>query len=371
MARLGLGPCWTCLFANDIDEKKAASYRKRFGGERLKVCDVEKLEPDALPSVAELVWASFPCQDLSLAGKGEGLDGERSGTFWPFWRLLRGLMRETRAPRMIVLENVCGAITSNRGKDFAAITGALSADGWRFGALVIDAVHFVPQSRPRLFIVAIRKDVTPPWGARRSDPNGLWHPRSLVEAKCALPAQTQERWIWWDMPAPPARNGVFADLIEDQPQGVRWDSETETQRLVSMMSLVNREKLRAAQRKKTMQVGALYKRTRNGIQRAEVRFDDVAGCLRTPGGGSSRQRILVVQDARVRSRLISPREAARLMGLPDDYELPQNYNEAYHLVGDGLVVPAVRFLATHILEPLCAEGGDRKAQVALHPVCRA
>lgn len=104
-------------------------------------------------------------------------------------------------------------------------------------------------------------------------------------------------------------------------------------------------------------VGGIYKRTRldeNGrkVQRAEVRFDDVAGCLRTPAGGSSRQLILVVEGNKVRSRLISSRETARLMGLPDEYELPENYNEAYHLTGDGVAVPVVRFLAEHILGPV-------------------
>ena len=106
-------------------------------------------------------------------------------------------------------------------------------------------------------------------------------------------------------------------------------------------------------------VGGIYRRTRTDgdgakVQRAEIRFDDIAGCLRTPAGGSSRQSIMIVQGSTVRSRLLSPREAARLMGLPEDYVLPENYNEAYHLVGDGVVVPVIRFLAAHILEPILA-----------------
>jgi DNA (cytosine-5)-methyltransferase 1 len=99
------------------------------------------------------------------------------------------------------------------------------------------------------------------------------------------------------------------------------------------------------------------------MQRAEVRFDDLSGCLRTPVGGSSRQSIIIVEGKSVRSRLLSPREAARLMGLPDSYKLPQNYNEAYHLAGDGVVVPVVRFLAANILEPLveAAETHEKEA----------
>ena len=116
-------------------------------------------------------------------------------------------------------------------------------------------------------------------------------------------------------------------------------------------------------------VGTVYKRTRfdaegNKVQRAEVRFDDIAGCLRTPGGGSSRQLILVVDGSEVRSRLISSRETARLMGLPDTYALPENYNEAYHLTGDGVVVPVVRHLASQIFEPVLSAESNRQKAVA-------
>ncbi|WP_308238051.1 DNA cytosine methyltransferase [Phenylobacterium sp. J426] len=93
-----------------------------------------------------------------------------------------------------------------------------------------------------------------------------------------------------------------------------------------------------------------------------------AACVRLPGG-SSRQVIIVVDGENVRSRLISARETARLMGLPDEYRLPKNYNEAYHLTGDGVAVDVVRHLAHHIFEPLlgigqeatCAEADDEAA----------
>lgn len=58
---------------------------------------------------------------------------------------------------MIVLENVFGALTSRQGKDFVAITSALSGSGYRFGAMVLNARLFVPQSRPRVFFVAVRR----------------------------------------------------------------------------------------------------------------------------------------------------------------------------------------------------------------------
>jgi DNA (cytosine-5)-methyltransferase 1 len=88
MARAGLGSGWKCLFANDFDHKKGETYRKNWGDKELKTLDVGSLKTSDLPGVADLAWASFPCQDLSLAGGGAGLKGDRSGTFWPFWRLM-------------------------------------------------------------------------------------------------------------------------------------------------------------------------------------------------------------------------------------------------------------------------------------------
>ena len=162
MARAGLGPSWKCLFANDFDRKKGETYRANWGSDALLVGDVRTLEAKQLPGHADLVWASFPCQDLSLAGAGAGLAGARSGTFWPFFDLVKKLRAEERGPKLLVLENVCGALTSHGGKDFSAICDALAAEGYNFGALVIDAALFLPQSRPRLFIVAVREDVPVP-----------------------------------------------------------------------------------------------------------------------------------------------------------------------------------------------------------------
>lgn len=359
MARAGLGPGWSCLFANDIDAKKGANYARNWGQSELRLEDVGKLRAADIPGTADLAWSSFPCQDLSLAGAGAGLRGERSGTFWPFWNLIKALDDEDRAPPMIVLENVCGALTSHGGKDFAAIGAAIADAGYRFGALVIDAVDFVPQSRPRLFIVAVDKNYPIPDRLMQPAPDEQWHTGALIEGYGRLSKLARDSWLWWRLPPPPKRNTVFADLIEEKPKGVPWHTAAETRKLLGMMSPVNKSKLEAAKKAGRRMVGAIYKRTRsdgNGgkTQRAEIRFDDIAGCLRTPAGGSSRQTIMLVDGSNVRSRLLSPREAARLMGLPEDYELPENYNEAYHLAGDGVVVPVVRHIAENILEPMLA-----------------
>lgn len=369
MAHAGLGRHWQCLFANDFDSKKGESYKANWGGESLRVADVASLTTADVPGQSDLAWASFPCQDLSLAGTAAGLKGERSGAFWPFWELIKALAEEGRAPRLVVLENVIGTLSSHRGKDFATIGEALASAGYRFGAVIVDARHFVPQSRKRLFIIGVLNALNVPDLLVNGDPNSEWHPTILIDAYQKLSRRSQAAWIWWSLPEPPLRNSVFADLLEMEPQGVIWHTASQTRDMLEMMSPVNLVKVEAAKKSGRRMVGTIYKRTRgtgpNGqkVQRAEIRFDDVAGCLRTPAGGSSRQAIMIIEGASIRSRLLSPREAARLMGLPDSYLLPKNYNDAYHLAGDGVVVPVVRFLAENLLEPLLvyAVAAEKKA----------
>ncbi|VTZ25802.1 DNA (Cytosine-5-)-methyltransferase (fragment) [Methylocella tundrae] len=186
----------------------------------------------------------------------------------------------------------------------------------------------------------------------------LWHPPAVRNAYAALPLALRRAWIWWTMPSPATHAATLSDLIEDDA-AVAWQAESETLGLLALMNEKNRRKIEAAKTAGRRVVGCVYRRTRSDPaggrrQRAEARFDGLAGCLRTPAGGSSRQVILVIEGERVRSRLISARETARLMGLPDAYHLPSNYNAAYHLTGDGVVVPVVRHLARHLLEPILA-----------------
>jgi DNA (cytosine-5)-methyltransferase 1 len=122
------------------------------------------------------------------------------------------------------------------------------------------------------------------------------------------------------------------------------------------MTPLHRAKVQAAQATGQRVVGTIYRRirTHDGVkaQRAEIRIDNVSGCLRTGSGGSSKQFLMIIEGKSIRSRLLSPREAARLMGVSDAYRLPENYSDAYHLMGDGLAVPVVAWLSEHILIPL-------------------
>lgn len=355
MARIGLGESWNCLFSNDFDEKKVAAYRANFSpAEELHHGDVEKVTTKQLAGNASLAWASFPCQDLSLAGNGKGLAGNRSGVFWSFWKLMQELHGEKRRPPIIALENVSGLITSHKGQDLTNLVDALVSAGYQVGALSVDGSLFTAQSRPRLFIIAVSNDVEIPRDLILASPHPLWHPQKLRDVINKMPSNLKKSWVWWDLPVPDEAPPHILDIIESEPVGVSWHTPDVTTKILDMMSPVHIAKIAAAKAEGNLVVGTAYKRTRNGIQCAEVRFDGKSGCLRTPSGGSSRQIVVVVNGDSVRTRLISPRETARLMGLPEHYCLPTKYNDTYHLTGDGVVVPVVSWLSTHIFTPLAA-----------------
>ena len=358
MARTGLGPGWRCLFANDLDAAKAQAYRANFGGEDLTEGDVWSLQPAALPGRADLAWASSPCQDLSLAGVRRGLDGQRSSAFWGFWDLIRQLDAEGRAPRAIGIENVTGLLSSHNGADFTALCTALAGLGYRFGALEIDAAMFTPQSRPRLFVLAVLEMALAPGGP------GGFHGPAVMKAFERLPEALKQAWVWWRVPPPARRNTALPDVLEPD-EDARWLAPADAERLVSLMGPLHRTRLEALKLTPGRHVGTAFRRTRieagQRVQRAEARFDGVAGCLRTPTGGSSRQFVIVVEEGQVRVRLLTAREAARLMGLPEDYRLPRGTTAALHLAGDGVAAPVVRHLAAHVLEPLLSGAGRAAA----------
>ena len=176
-----------------------------------------------------------------------------------------------------------------------------------------------------------------------------------MEAEAALSGRARAAWRWWQLPAPPARNTHLAALLEPDT-AVDWLDAARTEALIHQMAPLHRRRIDAAVLSGRRTVGTAFRRVRqeNGgkVQRAEVRFDGVAGCLRTPAGGSSRQYVLVVEDGNLHARFLTPREAMRLMGVGDDYRLPGSRTAGLKLAGDGVAVPVVRALSEGLLTPL-------------------
>ena len=360
LVRLGLEPEFQTLWANDNCAKKRAVYVANNPPEEFHLGPIQDVQGADLPA-ADLAWASFPCQDLSLAGDLNGMKiGTRSGLFWEWTRVIEELDKCRKRPPILVAENVVGFVVADRGKHFKQAYQALRKLGYRVGAVVLDAQEFVPQSRLRAFVIAVSEGI-PLEGLCQKLPSEPFHPTGLVRTSFMV---DDPEWAWWSLPIPSGKTPSFGDLCErDAP----CDPPSTTREICAMLSALNKRKLRAVTEVGGFFAGTAYKRTRpdekgKKVQRLEIRFDGVAGCLRTPNGGSSRQTVILVNHGKVRSRLMTVRECARLMGAPDTYKLPGSYNDGYRAMGDAVAVPVTRWLTRHLLAPLASRSRSARAQ---------
>jgi DNA (cytosine-5)-methyltransferase 1 len=297
-----------------------------------------------------------------VAGNRNGLDGEASGAFWPCWSIIQRLVNEGRAPGVIALENVRNLLVSGDGRDCSAVLGAMTAAGYTVGVLLIDARLWVPQSRKRVFIVGIRRDVPIPREMVLAEPTAPFHTSDLVRMQAGLPVSVRKHWVWWNLPVPAHRNQSLADILDPDAPTQSWHTAEETAELVATMGPHDLDRLRAAKASGQRTTGTIYVRSRVDVtgrrRRANTRFDGLASCLVMPTGAASSQLILVVENDLVRTRFMTGQEGARLMGIPQTYKLPKGYNATFQLLGDGVVVPVVRHLSEHLLEPLAAAVGS-------------
>jgi DNA (cytosine-5)-methyltransferase 1 len=345
---------WECVYANDISARKQEAYEARFGkSDHFHLGDVWNTDEvlRRIPGRPALATASFPCIDMSLAGHYRGLDGEHSSTFFAFAKVLEAL--DKRRPPIVMLENVTGFLSSRKGEDYATVARSLAKLGYWLDAIVLDAAHFTPQSRPRVFLIGMTTDLKP---EETPSEGWLWpveqvsalRPEPIVRCKQAL--QLATGWVTLPLPDPPQCSIALADVIDiDDAQA--WWNEDEVQRHCKMMSDLHRRQVDAILSSGRRWVGTIFRRIRQKTMRAEVRFDGLAGCLRTPKGGSAKQIVIAVDAGRLRMRWMSPREYARLQGTPD-FPLVGTTIQQLWGFADAVCVPAISWIDQYVLTPL-------------------
>lgn len=333
-------------FANDLDESKRALYEDNFGDGEFLCRDVRKVHAADIPDVA-VATASFPCTDLSLAGNRAGLDGDESSMYWEFARVLRELDEDGRLPSVALLENVPSWATSNGGSDLLAAIAELNDLGYWCDMLVVNAQRFVPQSRPRLFVVCSTEPLAEPSDWTTSDVRPAWMER-FVEAHADLRMQAL------GITPPPSLARTLADVVEKlDPTDERWWDVTRLGWFLASLSPLQAERLDARLCADDLSWATAYRRTRGGKPVWEIRKDSISGCLRTARGGSSKQALVEVGAGAVRARWMTAREYARLQGVGDDYRLGAvTENKALFALGDAVCVPVVAWLARSYLRRL-------------------
>ena len=359
LIRLGLESSgWECVYANDISEKKMGMYLDQFpGSEHFHREDIWKTESVVarIKERATLATASFPCIDLSLAGHMRGLDGKHSGTLFGFINVMHRLKERGLMPPVVMLENVVGLVSGKGGEDFKKTCHAIAELGYYLDAIIVDAKHFIPQSRPRLFIIGVLQETIPP----QAQSDQAWVAEmecrdSTVGKKLYEVMQTTQLitgWIAYPLPSLPSIRTDLATFIDTDAEQIWWSEEEVTKHL-NRASESHRQQIERLQQTGRTWVGTAFRRIREGTTRVEVRFDGIAGCLRTANGGSARQIVVMAQGNTIKMRWMTPQEYARLQGAPD-FNIRRGINQSLTGFGDGVCVPVIEWIDTHVLSSAC------------------
>lgn len=358
---------WETVYALDYEKSKQQQYEDNFGVGHYRLKDVADEKGSDVPNV-RLAHASFPCTDLSLAGARKGINQGESKAFWEFARILREMKKAygEASPNFVLLENVEGLLSSNSGQDLRALLEELNSLGYRVDLLRINASHFVPQSRVRIFIIGIHESLVS--GFDELDLLQL----NRMKNTDARPSKIQTyiaknadiNWYFHDLPNLPTNDIRLKDIID---QSEPWWPEERTEYLYKQLH--SHQKILVDEQMKSQDykyyAGFRRMRVRDGKKQStiELRNDDIAGCLRTPKGGSARQIVVRAGKGTFDARLFNAREAARLMGTPD-FVIDQSLslNQALFGFGDAVCVPVLGWIGDNYFNRLIEQ---------LHPVTEA
>ena len=298
------------VFANDIDATKATLYADNWGLSELRVGDIRDLNGDDIPE-ADLATASFPCTDMSLAGKYKGLKGAQSSLVMDFLRILHEM--GDRAPTTLMIENVMGFLTANDGKDWETVVSGIQKLGYQTAHIVVNAKAFVPQSRARVFLFGNKGPISLP------EP-----PATRIDARLADIAEAEGDW---------------------------WTSDR-VSAFVSTLSPLQFNRVSNYKSRIWPAYFGAFRRTRGGRAVWEVRADELAGTLRTTRGGSAKQAIVRAGRGELSVRWMNVTEYARLQGAEHlRYDTVTPY-QAMFALGDAVCVPVIEWLAANCLKPM-------------------
>jgi DNA (cytosine-5)-methyltransferase 1 len=338
---------WQVVFANDNEPFKREMYAANFPESDFLLDDIRNIDHSLLPNV-DLITASFPCTDLSLAGNREGLSGSESGLFWTFAKLLES-MKERRPP-LLLLENVPSLGTTAGGRDLQALIEAMNGIGYSCDVITLDARYFVPQSRPRLFVVGVKKSLPLPGRDFLVSP---LRPTWLLDFTIKNP-ELQMHAL--PLTPPGAEETSLDRAIEELMRNdERWWDAARTEKFISSLSPIQADRLETLKATKHTSWATAFRRTRKGRSVWEIRGDSISGCLRATRGGSSKQALVEAGLGTVQIRWLTAREYAALQGV-EDYSIPSTVteNQALFGFGDAVCVPAVAWLVRNYLTPTLA-----------------
>ena len=276
------------VFSSDIDKFARKTYFDNFSEEPYG--DITKIDVKDIPSF-DILLGGFPCQSFSIAGLRKGFDDTRGTLFFDVARII-----DFHKPQVVFLENVKGLLSHNKGNTFKVIQETLEQLGYSVHFKILNAKDFgVPQNRERIYIVCLKNSIN------------------------------------FEFPIAPKTSTRIGDILE---------SEVECKYTMSDKLWTGHQKRRSNHQKKGNGFGyGLFKESSSYVSTISARYYK---------DGSE---ILIEQEDK-NPRKLTPREAARLQGFPDDFKITVSDTQFYKQMGNSVAVPVIREIAKNIFKSL-------------------
>ncbi len=273
------------VFASEIDKFAQQTYASNYG--HLPSGDITQIEPTEIPKF-DILLAGFPCQPFSNAGLKKGFDDTRGTLFFDIAQIAK-----YHKPKVLFLENVKGFKNHDKGNTFRVVKETLEELGYRVFSEVLNAKHFgVPQNRERIYIIAFL-----------------------------------DHSIEFEFPKPLEKNVKLGDILE---------KKVDEKYTIS-------DKLWAGHQRRKME----HKKKGNGF--GYCIFNETSEYTSTISARYYKDgsEILIEQKDK-NPRKLSPREAGRLQGFPDDFKIVVSDTQAYKQFGNSVAVPVISAIAKEI-----------------------
>lgn len=304
-------PTAKIVFSCEIDKYARQIYQKNFGVEPYG--DIREINAADVPE-HDILVAGFPCQDVSIAGKREGLCGARSGMFFEIIRILR-----EKQPRIVFLENVRGLLSSNKGWDFARVLIELENVGYTCEWQIFNSKnHGVPQNRERVFIIGHLRGA----GTRPIFP--------ITKGDGQISQKKDGNYIY---------TGTLS--TRNQSGQAQWDGSTT---LICDSGQGRKDQIR----RETLPP----LRANTGVGHNNIIVPEMTRCLTGGGHSGGHHSDMTILKTMRGARRLTPMECERLQGFPDGWTEGISDTQRYKCLGNAVTVNVVEFIAEYIMEML-------------------
>ena len=281
-----------CVFTSEWDKYAQITYQENFGD--VPNGDITQIDEKEVPN-HDVLLAGFPCQPFSHAGLRKGFDDIRGTLFFDIVRIL-----STKKPKLVLLENVKGFATHDKGNTYSVVCRTLESLGYEVHSQVLNAREFgIPQNRERIYIVGIDR--------------------------------TRTLKATFNFPNPPMTNVKVGDILE---------SKVDEKYTIS-------DKLWAGHQRRLREHRARGNGFGYSLFNSASRYTSTISARYYKDGSE----ILISQKGK-NPRKLTPREAARLQGFPDGFKIPVSDAQAYRQFGNSVAVPVVSAIATEMIKLL-------------------